>query len=261
MTKFIDVHCHFEDARFDSDRDEILAALPKKGVGAIIDAGCTVKDSEFVKDLAQKYDFMYFCAGIHPEYANEYSFDVQNALNALYAHPKCVGAGEIGLDFHYADNPPEKVQKDAFAMQISAAKKANLPAVIHCRDAIGPMLEMLKSENVTSGVMHCFSESRETAKFCLDRGLYFSFGGTTTFKNARRVIENLEYLPKDRVLLETDSPYLAPEPLRGTRNDSSNIRFIIDRIADIWKTDPDGVASVTSANALRLFTKISHFDE
>lgn len=261
MTKFIDVHCHFEDARFDSDREEILAGLPEKGVGAIIDAGCTVKDSEFVKDLAQKYDFMYFCAGIHPEYANEYDSFAQKALEALYSHPKCVGVGEIGLDFHYSENPDEKVQKETFAKQIAAAKKANLPAVIHCRDAVGAMLEMLKSENVNCGVMHCFSESRETAKICLDRGLYFSFGGTSTFKNAKRAVENLEYLPKDRILLETDSPYLAPEPVRGTRNDSSNIRFIIKRIAEIWQTEPDEVARITNENALRLFTKISHFDE
>lgn len=261
MIKFTDVHCHFEDSRFDSDREQVLSELPQKGVGAIIDAGCTVKDSEFIKGLAQKYDFMYFCAGIHPENANEYTSEAQKKLDALYSHPKCVGAGEIGLDFHYSENPSEKVQKEVFAMQIAAAKRANLPAVIHCRDAIGTMLEMLKSENVDCGVMHCFSESRESAKICLDRGLYFSFGGTSTFKNAKKATENLEYLPKDRILLETDSPYLAPEPVRGTRNDSSNIRFITEHIAQIWKTDIDSVARITNENARRLFTKISHFDE
>lgn len=253
MTEFIDIHCHYEDERFAPDRDEVISSLPQKGVKAVIDASCSVKDSIFVKNLAEKYPHLYFCVGIHPENADEYSFDTERFLEEIYSHPKCVGVGETGLDFHWSENPAKEIQCEAFARQIFLSKKHSLPIVIHCREAVGLMTEMLKSEDVTCGVMHCFSESKEVASFCLDRGLYFSFGGTCTFKNARRAVENLEYIPRDRILLETDSPYLAPEPVRGTRNDSSNIHHIIYRIAEIWQTTPEEVCAITVKNTEKLF--------
>lgn len=253
MTEFIDIHCHYEDERFNFDREAVIASLPQKNVKAVIDASCNVKDSIAVKSLSEKYPHFYFCAGIHPENADEYCVEAEKYLEEIYSHPKCIGVGETGLDFHWSENPSKEIQCEAFARQIFMAKKHGLPIVIHCRDAVGMMTEMLKSEDVTKGVMHCFSESRETATFCLDRGLHFSFGGTCTFKNARRAVENLEYIPRDRILLETDSPYLAPEPLRGTRNDSSNIVHIVNRIAEIWHTTPDEVCEITTKNAERLF--------
>ncbi len=253
--EFIDVHCHYEDSRFDCDREEVISSLPFNGVKAFIDAGCTLEDSIKIKNLSEKYEYMYFCAGVHPENAGDFNGQTEQKLKELYAHPKCVGAGEIGLDFHWDENPPKEKQINTFLKQINLAREANLPAVIHCRDAIGVMLDLIKSENITGALMHCFSESKETAKICLDNGMYFSFGGTCTFKNSVRAVENLKYIPKDRIMLETDSPYLAPVPNRGKRNDSSNIVHIIEHIAMLWNMTPDEVADITTENAINFFKK------
>ncbi len=254
--QFIDVHCHYDDERFDADRDEVISSLPHKNVLAAIDAGCSLAETKLASKLAEKYSHIFFCSGIYPSYAYEFSPESLKIITSYYAHEKCVGAGEIGLDYHDEANPPRDIQREAFAAQINAAQEAGLPAVIHTREAIGDMLDMIKALKISNGVMHCFSESKETAKICLDAGLYFSFGGTCTFKNAVRAIENLQYIPKDRILLETDSPYLAPVPVRGTRNDSSNIIYIIERIASVWNVTPDEIAQITNDNAHRLFTKL-----
>lgn len=251
--EFIDVHCHYEDLKFDRDREEVISSLPFNGVKAFIDAGCTLEDSIKIRDLSEKYIYMYFCAGVHPEYADKFDENIIRELKKLYAHPKCVAVGEVGLDFHWDENPPKEKQIDTFLHQVKLAEEANLPAVIHCRDAVGMMLDLIRSENITNALMHCFSESRETAKICLDQGMYFSFGGTCTFKNAVRSVENLKYIPKNRILLETDSPYLAPVPKRGERNDSKNIRHIIEHIAVIWDMTPEEVAEITTENAIRFF--------
>ncbi|MBR2861279.1 MAG: TatD family hydrolase [Clostridia bacterium] len=252
----IDVHCHYEDDRFNEDRDEVISSLFQNNVTAVIDAGCTIKDCKMISALAEKYPQFYFCAGIHPGNADEFDENALKELKKLWAEEKCVGVGEIGLDYYWENNPPKDKQKDVFVALVNSAKEINKPVVIHSRDAIGDMLDLIKQENISHGVMHCFSESKETAKICLDAGLYFSFGGTCTFKNAVRANENLLYIPKDRILLETDSPYLAPVPNRGKRNDSTNLQFVIEHIAMLWNTTPKEVERITDENAKRLFNII-----
>lgn len=256
MKKFIDIHCHYDDTRFDNDRDEVISSLPSKNVLYAINAGCTVEESQCCLEIAEKYEHMYFCAGVHAANAQEYSPESLQKLKAMWQHEKCVGVGEVGLDYYWENNPSKEVQKNAFIMQALAAKEADLPVEIHCRDATGDMVDIIRSEKISNGVMHCFSESKETAKICLDNGLYFSFGGTCTFKNSVRAQENLTYIPKDRILLETDCPYLAPVPNRGKRNDSGNIIYIVEHIAMLWNMSPDEVTEITNNNAMRLFKKL-----
>lgn len=250
--RLIDVHCHYEDSRFDADRDDVLERIRKAGIFAV-DAGCSVSDSRRVCGYAGQYPNLYFCAGIHPENAAEFSENALEQLKKLWKHEKCVGAGEIGLDYYWKENPPKSVQQEAFLAQVEAAKAAGLPVVIHCREAAGDMTQLVRAHDISFGVMHCFSESRETAKIYLDQGLYFSFGGTSTFKNAVRAVENLRYLPRDRVLLETDSPYLAPEPKRGQRNDSANLIYIAENLGRLWGVPAAEAAEITFQNACRLF--------
>lgn len=254
--QFIDIHCHYDDPRFNEDRDEVLSSLPSKNVLAAINAGCTVEESQFCSEMADKYEYMYFCAGIHAINADTYSDENLEKLKEMWKREKCVGVGEIGLDYYWKDNPDRNTQKHAFIKQALAAKEAELPVVIHCRDAIGDMIEILKREEISYGVMHCFSESKESAKICLDQGLYFSFGGTCTFKNSVKAQENLKYIPKDRILLETDCPFLAPVPNRGKRNDSSNIIYVVEHIAMLWNMTPEEVCNITNENAKRLFKKL-----
>ncbi len=254
--QFIDVHCHYEDNRFNEDRDEVISSLPFKNVLYAITAGCSLEESIITQQIAHKYEHMYFCAGVHPSNADKFDEAIFQKLKQLWQDEKCVAVGEAGLDYYWQDNPEKDVQKNTFIRQIQASKEMDLPIVIHSREAIGDMLEIIKSENVTNGLMHCFSESNESAKICLDQGLYFSFGGVCTFKNSVRAQENLKYIPKDRILLETDSPYLAPVPNRSKRNDSSNIIYIIEHIAMLWNMTCDEVAFITTENAKRLFKKL-----
>lgn len=251
--RLVDVHCHYEDPQFAPDLDEILADFPQKGVVAAISAGCTAEYSRTQQALAHRYPYVYFCAGIHPQDAATFNEQTFADVLDMWNDEKCVGAGEIGLDYYWESNPPREVQLEAFIAQACAARDRNFPVEIHCRNATGDVLDVIKREKISCGIVHCFSGSRETAKEILDAGLSFSFGGTSTFKNARKAIENLEYIPRDRVMLETDSPYLAPEPVRGTRNDSRNLVFIAENLAKIWNMTPDEVAELTTANAAAMF--------
>ena len=251
----VDAHCHFEDEKFGVDLAQILPDLEAKNIFAIC-AGCNVEQSVLTKKIAQKYKNVFFCAGIHPQDAHTFNEQDFARLKELYSDERCVAVGEIGLDYYWENNPPREKQIEVFLLQAQAAKEANLPVQIHSREATGDMLELLRAHSINNGLMHCFSGSRETAKFCLDQGLYFSFGGPCTFKNAHKVVENLKYIPRDRILLETDSPYLAPEPVRGTRNDSRNLVYIANKIASIWGVLPEDVSHITTQNALNLFKKL-----
>jgi len=251
--QFVDIHCHYEDERFNEDRSEVISSLRDSGVLAFVDSACSVFDWDKTREMAEKYDNMYFCAGVHPENASELTLEREQELKELWRHERCVGAGEMGLDYHFEGNPEKSVQRDVFARQVSLAKECDMPIVIHTRDAIGDTLEMIRSEHIENAVMHCFSESAEVARECVERGLYFSFGGVCTFKNARLANDNLMYIPRDRILLETDSPYLAPVPKRGERNDSRNIRYVIEHIAMLWNMSPDEVADITTENAKRFY--------
>ncbi len=255
---FVDTHCHLDDEKLSGDIENVVAEFRAAGVGIAIDVGCDAKTSELVKSQAERFDGVYFAAGIPP-------MDVKNAEQAdidkiaeLTRHDKCVAIGEIGLDYFWDKSFNDK-QKDFFARQILLANKMRLPINVHVRDAMGDAVEILKAnKNLLScgGVMHCYSGSVETAKELLKLGFYISFGGTVTFKNARVAVDVAKFVPQDRILTETDSPYLAPEPKRGTVNSPKNIPFIVRRLAEIRGETAEDIERAVYENTLALFKKI-----
>lgn len=255
---FVDTHCHLDDEKLKDDFDKVVADFKAANVGIVINIGCDARTSEIVKNQAEKYDGVYFAAGIHP-------MDVKDATDAdldkiaeLATHPKCVAIGEIGLDYYWDKTFIEK-QKEFFIRQIELAYRLNLPINIHVRDAMGDAVEILKANAdklKNGGVMHCYSGSSETAKELLKLGLYISFGGTLTFKNARKTQEVAKILPLDRILTETDSPYLAPEPKRGTVNAPKNIPFIVQKLAEVRGESVGEIEDAVLQNTLALFKKI-----
>ncbi len=248
----IDIHAHYDDSAFDEDRDELLTALfAEKGVTAIINAGCNIKTSKFAIDLAEKYDGIYAAIGFHPHEVAHFRDGDLEWIREMIKHPKVVAIGEIGLDYHYGTDDKEE-QKVLFRKQLELAAETNMPVVIHERDCVADCLEILFDYDVR-GVLHAFSGSRETAKLLIDRGWYISFPGTVTFKNARLPVENASFLPEDRILTETDAPYLTAHPFRGKRNDSSYMRLTLEKIAEIRGTTFEHIEQVTESNAKRLF--------
>ena len=250
--RLLDVHCHYEDSRFDADRTAVLEAVAEKGIIAI-DAGCSVRDSRRVCGYAEAYPNLYFCAGIHPENAAEFSQSALEELQALWRHEKCVGAGEIGLDYYWKENPPKTVQQAAFVAQAEAAKAAGKPVVIHCREAAGDMAQLVRAHDISFGIMHCFSGSAEVAKEVLKLGMYIGFTGVITFKNARRAVEAAAEVPLDRLLIETDCPYMAPEPYRGKRCDSTMLPRMAEKLAEIKGVSPQRLADQTFENACAVY--------
>ncbi len=249
-----DTHAHYDDERFDEDRGELLASLPEKGVELVINVGCDIPSSKKSVELAEKYPYIYAAVGVHPHEAKSYSSEAEAELRALAEHNKVVAVGEIGLDYHY-DFSPRDVQRCVFARQIGLAKELGLPFAVHEREACKDCLDILKAEGAgeRSGVMHCFGGSRETAKILLDMGMYLSVGGPVTFKNNVKTVDMVAYAPIDRLFIETDSPYLAPEPCRGRRNDSSLVRYVAEKIADIKGMDASEVIEITKENAKKFF--------
>lgn len=248
-----DTHAHFDDKKFDEDRDALLSSMQENGVGYIVNASYSIDSTKKAIALAEKYDFMYALAGIHPndrDCLNEASFD---EIKALASHPRVKAIGEIGLDYYW-DKIEPSVQKESFAKQIAIAEELSLPFVIHSRDACKDSLDILKSEYKGGGaLMHCFSESKETAKILLDMGLKFAIGGTVTFKNNVRTVEAVKYIPLEHLVLETDSPYLAPTPHRGERNSSLYIHYVAEKIAEIKGVSPELVEEITTENAKKFF--------
>lgn len=249
-----DTHAHYDDERFDEDRDALLASLPGKGVELVINVGCDMPSSRKSIELAEKYPYIYAAVGVHPHEAKSLTESDIDELLSMSAHKKVVAIGEIGLDYHY-DFSPRNVQRTVFARQIALAKEVGLPFAVHEREACKDCLDVLKSEGVgeRAGVMHCFSGSRETAKILLDMGMYLSVGGPVTFKNNVKTVDMVAYAPIDRLFIETDSPYLAPVPHRGKRNDSSLVRCVAEKIAEIKGMAADEVAEITKNNAKRFF--------
>ena len=248
-----DTHAHYDDEQFDEDREELLKSMPASGVGCIVNPGITVETSRTAVSFAQKYEHMYAAVGIHPENchgATQADFD---AIAALAKEPKVVAIGEIGLDYYWEDNPPREFQREVLAHQMGLAQELDLPVVIHDRDAHGDCMDMVRAFPGVRGEFHCYSGSVEDAKILLDRGWYLGFGGSLTFKNARRAPEVVAYMPMDRLLLETDSPYLAPVPRRGKRNDSRNLPHVVQRIAEIKGISPEEVEKITWENGHRFF--------
>lgn len=248
-----DTHAHYYDKKFDSDRDKLLSSMKENGVGYIINAGCDVETTRRCIAMAERYDFIYATAGIHPNHTSDMNDRSLDAIRMLAKYPKVKAIGEIGLDYFH-EYTDRKTQKEAFARQIDLAQSLNLPFVIHCRDACGDTLDILKSEYKGGGaLMHCFSESKETARIVLDMGLTIAIGGTVTFKNNVRTVEAVKYIPLESLVIETDSPYLSPVPHRGERNSSLNIHFVAEKIAEIKGVSPELVEEITTQNAKNFF--------
>ena len=246
-----DTHAHYDDERFNEDREALLALLPQKGVCGVVNCGTTVASSLFSAQLAEQYDYIYAAAGIHPEEANGITDADFAALLPLYDHPKVVAVGEIGLDYYW-DGVPKETQRDVFARQLDLANQLHLPVIIHDREAHEDTLRLLK-EFRPQGVMHCFSGSAEFAKEILKLDMYIGLGGAATFKNARKPLEVAAMCPADRLLLETDCPYMAPVPFRGKRNDSSLIVHVAQRLADVRGEEAQDLVDRCRENAERMF--------
>lgn len=251
MENIFDTHAHYDDEAFDLDRDTLLTSLKSKGVGYVIDCGCDVASSEKAIELSEKYDFIYAAVGIHPHEAEGAKDGDLEIIKRLTEHGKVVAIGEIGLDYHY-DFSPRELQKEYFEKQIILANELDMPIIVHDREAHEDTMQLLRKYK-PKGVLHCFSGSVETAKEIISLGMYIGLGGAVTFKNAKKPIEVAEYLPLDRLLLETDAPYMSPVPYRGKRNDSSLIPYTAIRIAEAKGMEAQAVVNAACENAKRLF--------
>ena len=252
MNGIFDSHAHYDDERFDADRDELLQRIHREGVEYIMTIGSDLASSRAACRLAERYDFIWFAAGIHPEQAGDAPADYREALKELAAHPKCRAIGEIGLDYYWAENPPRERQQVLFWEQVLLAKDLGLPVIIHDREAHADTLEVLR-ELRPAGVLHCFSGSAEMAGEVAALGMYIGFTGAITFKNARKAPQAAAAVPDDLLLIETDCPYMAPEPYRGKRCDSSMLPRVAERLAEIRGGSAEEIVQMTCRNARRLF--------
>lgn len=246
-----DTHAHYDDSRFDEDRDELLLSLTEKGVSHIINCACDLKSSLTTVALSEKYDFIYAAIGVHAHEAEEATESDLMEIEKLYSTKRIVAVGEIGLDYHYDFSPRER-QLEVFERQIILANELKLPVIVHDREAHEDTLNLLKKHK-PKGVVHCFSGSKEMAKEILKLGMYIGMGGAVTFKNAVRPVEVAEYLPLDRLLLETDAPYMTPVPFRGKRCDSAHIAYTAEKIAEIKGMDVQELIDICNGNAKKLF--------
>lgn len=247
-----DSHAHYDDSSFDDDRDELIESIRQNGVIGVLNCGTSMESSRQSIKLAEKYDFFYAAVGIHPEYASIINSEVITELRNLCTYEKVKAIGEIGLDYHYEENPPREVQKNAFIKQMELAEELNLPVVIHDRDAHEDTMNIIKMFPGVKGVLHCFSGSAEMARECFKLGYYIGFTGVVTFKNAKKAVQVAREVPLDRFLLETDCPYMAPEPNRGKRNQSVYIKFIISKMAEIKGLDEGQIEEYSVRNIKRL---------
>lgn len=249
---YFDTHAHYDDEAFDSDREELLKSLGESGVELIIDPGCDMDSSCKALELAERFSYVYAAVGLHPEELEKHGPDALDKVRELAGHPKCVAIGEIGLDYYW-DASHKEEQKELFRRQIELALELDKPVIVHDREAHGDCLEIVRDYPGLRGVFHCYSGSGEMAKELLKLGWYLGFDGPITYKNARKALEVLELCPVDRMLIETDSPYLSPVPMRGKRNDSSNLRYVVEKIALIKELSHEEIAALTMANGCRLF--------
>lgn len=257
--RLFDSHAHYDDEKFDQDREEIIQKIYDSGVEKFISAGYSLESSKRAIELADKYEFIYTTVGISPndvkQTLEETIEDIKKLEDIITRkeNDKIVGIGEIGLDYYW-NKENKEIQKQAFIMQIELANRLNLPITIHTREAVSDTLEILKQHPVQQkGVFHCCPLNRELVKEALKLGFYISFAGPVTFKNSKNAQEIAEMVPNDRMLIETDSPYLALEPVRGTRNDSRNVRYIAEKIANIKSLSTEEIAEITYQNTLKIF--------
>lgn len=248
-----DTHAHYDCEGFDADRAEVLAALPQSGVGLVVDPGCDAASSRAAVALAEQYPHVYAAVGIHPEECGGCTGEDFAAIRALCGHEKVVAVGEIGLDYYWEQNPPRAFQQQVFRRQLELAAEVDLPVIVHDREAHGDSLAIVLEYPQVRGVFHCFSGSPEMAEELLKRGWYLGFDGPITYKNARRAPEVAAITPLDRMVVETDAPYLTPVPFRGKRNDSRYLPYVIEKLAQ-WKgVTPEEMTAATWQNGLRLF--------
>lgn len=248
-----DTHAHYDADQFASDREAVLTALPAAGVGLVVDPGCDVASSREAAALAERFDHVYAAAGIHPEDCASCTDADFDAIRELCRREKVVAVGEIGLDYYWKENPPRDFQEQVFRRQIELALELDLPVIIHDREAHGDSLRIVLDYPGLRGVFHCFSGSPEMAQELLKRGWYLGFDGPITYKNAKRAPEVAAVTPLERIVVETDAPYMAPVPMRGKRNDSHYLPYVIEKLAE-WKgVTAEEMTRVTWENGRRLF--------
>ena len=247
-----DSHAHYDSHQFDDDRSELLDKMPETGVSGIVNCGCDIPSSKMSLEFSDKYDFVYASVGFHPGCIEDYKEGDLDIIKELSMHKKCVAIGEVGLDYHYGKEFKEE-QKELFIKQIRLANEVGKPVIVHEREAFSDCYEILKTEKPEKGVMHCFSGNKETLPLILSLGMYIGVGGTLTFKNNVKTVEMCPLIPKDRILLETDAPYLAPVPLRGKRNYSPYIIHVAKRVGELMNLTTEEVLKITEENAKKLF--------
>ncbi len=256
LQNLFDSHGHYDDPRFDEDRHELLTSMKDHGIVRIMNIGNNTTANIAGMELAKQYDFIYCTTGIHPDQSleiyNQNSLAYLDVLAEQSKFEKCMAIGEIGLDYYYDDNAPRDIQKIIFEQQLALAKDLNLPVVIHSRDAAQDTIDLLKKYQ-PKGIVHCFSGSAEMAKEVVKLGMYVGFTGVITFKNARRAIEAATEVPLNRLLIETDCPYMAPEPFRGKRCDSTMVERMAMKLAEIKGIDPQEMANITCENAFHVY--------
>lgn len=249
-----DTHAHLNAIQYNEDLEEVIGRAQSEGVSTIVVVGFDRETITRAIELAEQYDFIYATVGWHPVDAIDMTEEDLNWIEELCSHPKVVALGEMGLDYYW-DKSPKDVQKEVFRKQITLAKKVKLPIIIHNREATSDIMEILQEENASEvgGIMHCFTGSIEVAKQCIDMNFYISFGGPVTFKNAKKPKEVAAEIPLDRLLIETDCPYLTPHPFRGKRNEPSYVKYVAEQIAELKGLTFEEVAARTTDNAKRFF--------
>ena len=255
--EFFDTHMHLDDSKFDLDREEVINKIWNAGVTKCINMGCNVESSKKAINIAEKHSFIYAACGLHPEDIPQTEEDLWKTISEIkelaLKNEKIVAIGEIGLDYYWRQDNKD-LQKKAFEKQIELANELQLPVSIHTRDSIDDTISIIRKIKIErSGVLHCCPFNPELVKQGLNAGLYIGFGGTCTFKNSKNAPKIVEIVPLDKILIETDAPYLAPEPLRGTRNDSSNLKYVVQKLAEFKNITPEEMAKITFKNAQNLF--------
>ena len=254
--KIFDTHSHYDDEAFNEDREAVLEQIKNDGVIGILNCACSKTSLKTTNELTLKHDFIYGALGIHPSDAYDYNEEVKDEIiEKVKANNKILAIGEIGLDYYWDENPDRETQKKVFREQMELAKELNLPVVIHDRDAHKDTLDIMKEYPSVKGIVHCFSGSVEFAKECVKLGYYIGITGVVTFKNAKKIIEVVDAIPLDRLLVETDCPYMAPIPNRGKRNKSDYIEYIIEQVAEIKKIDPISTNMELNDNFKRLISE------
>lgn len=248
-----DTHAHLDDRAFDTDRAALLSQLPGLGLALVMNPGCSLASSRAAAALAENYDYVYAAVGSHPDAADEVTEDVLEQYRQLARQcPKVRAIGEIGLDYHYEDIPRE-VQQRAFRAQMALARELELPVIVHEREAHEDGMRIVEEFPQVTGVFHCYSGSLEMAKVLIRRGWYIGFGGVLTFKNARKAVEAASQIPLDRLVLETDCPYISPEPFRGRRNDPGRLHLVAERLAQLRGLSAEEIENITLENGKRLY--------